>query len=126
MARKFTVLDLPGDGKGLRISHDQEELIRELHKELMKLARNPTQGRRLPKNKKSTIRRKGSDTPLRDTGKLLDDILVEESDGAIKVSVQQYYFYLHKPYRQLFRTKDVMEIVDKVAKRYLKKMVRLV
>lgn len=126
MAQRFTLLDLPGKGKNLRIEHDSSALIKELHKELSKLIADPLQGKHPPKNALSTIKRKGSSVPLRDTGKLLDDILVEISETSLKVSIQGYYFYLKKPYRLLFRTKDIMDAVSRVAQRFADRFVRLV
>lgn len=120
------MLDLPGSGKNLSIEHDSSALIKELHREIAKLAADPLMGKSPPANALSTIKRKGKSTPLRDTGKLLDDILVEVSETSLKVSIQGYYFYLKKPYRLLFRTRDVMAAVDRVAKRFAERMIKVV
>lgn len=124
--RLLTVLDLPGEGSSVSVNVDRAAILDIIKKEIAPLIADPLQGRKPPANQPSTVRRKGGkNTPLRDTGRLLDDIIAISDDDGIKIYIMNYYFYQKKKYRLLFHTKDIVKAIDRARAKIAQSLIRI-
>jgi len=119
------ILALPGNGPSLEVNFDAKKLIKIIKKEIEPLLKDPLQGRPLPENSPITIRIKGSSTPLKDSGQLLDKIILKEEDGGLTISVADYYWVLPKEYKQLLHIKDILKAVNKAKAKFIKESLKI-
>lgn len=110
----------------MSVNIDRATILGIIKKEIEPLIRDPLQGRQPPANQPSTIKRKGGrNTSLRDTGRLLDDIITVTDDDGIKIYVMSYYFFQKKKYRLLFHYKDVVAAIDRARAKIANNLIRI-
>ena len=111
----------------MSVNLDRRAILEIIKRELAPLINDPLQGKSPPANRPSTIERKGGrNTPLRDTGRLLDDIVsIDDGDDGVKIYVMNYYHFQRSRYRLLFRHRDVLDAVRRAREKIAKILVRV-